>query len=246
MKAAVQAWARDEVSIPVVWGEQDAPSPAKPFVKLQLTTAPVQEGQAEHRILLAILVETIAAETIYTATINGDDAMYESSLDPSANAIRDGLAAAITALDGDVKGVAVLDGVIALVLEEGAAQPTVELDDNLRLKIADLVLSDGVATFSIDAFADPPTVALSTATDATSYATTLKLSIEADDVLEELRAAGWAYAGVVGDRRPTLVVGSRWEDRAGFDLRLRCRMRNVRLLDFIETVTMGDGVQEVS
>ena len=56
----------------------------------------------------------------------------------------------------------------------------------------------------------------------------------ADEVQEQLRAKGWSVISVESERKPDLVVGDAWEDRSGFDLRLRCRTRDLRISDFIE------------
>lgn len=105
MLAGLQAWVASELPSPwrAVFGETDAPAPAKPYVWIEPLAGPTQDGDGDESIGLnlyglAVKVSTVAALTAYTITVNGLDAIYISDASPTANEIRDGLIAAVVAL----------------------------------------------------------------------------------------------------------------------------------------------------
>lgn len=242
MKQAIYNWVRTELplAVEVVWSRQATstggpPAPAKPFVRIGVLVPPTQVGFADRRVNgIAVLVATVLVATVYTITINGVPHTFDSGATPTPTSIRDGLIDAVNDTDDDVNAVAITDDTLIITWTTDE-QPELAVDANLRQKIAELYVSEAVATFELDVFTDLPE-------EAITYATQLRASLDADTVVEALSEAGWAFRSVEGVRKGDTVIGARWEDRAGFDLRLGCRQRNVKVIDYIETV---DGLVSV-
>lgn len=237
LKQAVFDFARGRVTddaIAVVWSKQDAPSPSKPFVRLDVVTAPVNDGMTEHRNELAIQVTDAVALAVYTVTINGSGFDFTAGAEPTLVEIRDGLISAVNAGAEPVTAIAIVSDALVLVLDVGATAPALEVSDDLAIKIADMTYVDALTTFSVEVIA------------ADDVAMTLSKAIELglyDAVSQEaLHAAGWSTSSVEGPRTLDQVFGSRWEKRAGFDMRLRCRARSVAIIDFVETAELGTGI----
>jgi hypothetical protein len=237
LKQAVFDFARGRVTddaIAVVWSKQDAPSPPPPFVRLDIVTAPVNDGMAEHRNELAIQVTAAIALATYTVTINDVDFTFIADASPTLVEIRDGLIASINAGGEPVTASAIVSDALVLVRDAGAEEPELEVGANLAIKIADTTYIDALTTFSVEVLA-PDDVAM-----------TLSKAIEfgLDDPVsqEALHASGWSTSSVEGPRTLDAVFGSRWEKRTGFDMRLRCRQRSVAIIDYVETAGMGTGI----
>lgn len=235
MKQSIYDWLRTElgVAMPIMWAKQQAaPSPARPYAAVSVLVPPIQEGQADHFRALAIAVSTVLASTDYTVTIDGVAYVFNSGLTPTATTIRDGLIALINAGVNTVSAESFTDASFLILPDHGTTRPPITAGANLALKMADSVLGDAMATFQIDVYDDP--VSDVGGGQAMPLAARLQRSLEKESVLELLRAAGWAFVSIEGVRKPDLFIGARWEDRAGFDVQLRCRTRVADLLDYIE------------
>lgn len=233
-------WARGEIptAVPVVWKQQNAPSPPKPFVALHLLVPPVPDGHAyPYNEGCGVMVKTVLNSTLYTVTINGTDFTFTSDADATAAEIVAGLIADINGGAEPVTASPVVgsDDTLDIEANAGAAAPTLAVDANLRLKVVQHYLSEGTATIQIDAYADPPIQAVASSLD-------LQTSLETEESQQELREDGWAVISIESVRRPNLVQGSEWENRAGFDVRLRCKMRQTKVIDYIEDAPIDTGI----
>jgi hypothetical protein len=258
MIQGIQTWASDNV--PSGWSAvfakqvvsgSGAPQPAKPFVFVQVLVPPVAQGQGDAGEALfvgtAITVKTVLDATTYTVTINGNDADFVSDADATEEEIIDGLLAEIIGLGEPVTAtkVVVPAGSIAFAInlvKTGATDPTLAVSADLRIKRLSATENESVATFQIDAVGrDEPEAATVPGPlfESVAAITGLQNSLETAEVLEQLLAAGWTVTSVEGERKPDAVAGAAWEDRSGFDLRLRCRTRDLRIGDFIESVEVG-------
>lgn len=219
-----------------------APQPDKPFAVLNVLVPPVQDGQGDGAYALlkgcAVGVKTVANATTYTILYDSAPATYLSDADATLDEILDGLVAAVNALAGSTVASKVANTV-------HITTGTVDVDDdpNLALKIVRSTEAEATATFQVDCIGrDEAESAGGTMWESVAAMSKLQLSLETDEVQEQLRAAGWAIISVEGERKPDVVLGSVWEDRSGFDLRLRCRTRDVRVGDFIEDAPIGTSI----
>lgn len=238
MLQGITDWANQNANgIPVIWEKQalpggtGVPAPQRPFIALGKVAGPVGFGQAEVRNFgVSVRIISVAAGT-YTITIGGVACSFVAGANDTAITIRDGLIAAIIshALLGPY---ALMADVLTLGTQRGVL-PTLAVTSNLSLCVAVEYIKDSVATFSVDVFAAPNQGAITP--DAISILSRLKLSFETAEVTQQLQTAGWAFVSIVGDRKPDQVMGSRWEDRAGFDVRLRCASRLIHVNDYIDS-----------
>lgn len=238
MLQAVYDWARTAVpaGVTVVWSQQNAPSIPTPFVRLNLITPPIPQGQHEQRNTgSGVLVSSVLPSTLYRVTINGTNFDFTTGLSPTALQIRNALMTEIDAGSEPVTTQAVRDDLFTLLVDPGETI-TVSVTTNLKQKIAHQYLGEATATFSVDVLVNPQ------ANDAVAVAVDLQNSLEVDSFLENLRVAGWAVISLENIRSPDTVVGAAWEGRAGFDLRLRCRSRRLDVIDFLEFTGVGTGV----
>ncbi|MBI4815181.1 MAG: hypothetical protein HY791_02910 [Deltaproteobacteria bacterium] len=237
LRAALVAWVQGVVDagVSVVWGRQGVPSPPRPYVTLRPLTLPVEEGQGDRMQLdgFVVAVVEVLDDTIYSATINGTVCSYTSDATATEAEISAGLLAAIEAQA--IAGVtveALLGGVRVIGAE------TIETDtDLLALKVARTIELDGTSTFQVDVYGrdsqDTP--------EAATIAGALTASLESEDVLETLGTA-WAVVSREAQRNGDAARPGTWEDRAGFDLRLRCRVRRLELGDWIEHADLDTGI----
>ncbi len=259
MWQALQTWAKENTPTGwlTVFGKQvvagsGAPQPPKPFVFLQVLVPPVAQGQGDASAALsvgtAITVDTIVDATLYRATINGADADYTTGVGETLEQVIDGLLAAIIGLAEPVTAtkIAVPHGAVRFVINlvpTTSDVPALTVSDELRIRRLSATEGESVATFQVDAGgrSEPESATSSPGPLLESVAaiTALQNSLEVDDVLEPLRAAGWSMVSVEGERKPDGIAGSAWEDRSGFDVRLRCRTRDLRVGDFIEDAQIG-------
>lgn len=261
MMQSVRDWA--QANTPSGWtavfgkqvvAEAGAPQPPKPFVYVQVIVPPVQTSHADQSPLLypgtAVVVGQVAENTAYVVGVNSSEATYVSGAAATEESIVDGLVASVSAL-GEPVEVSKLSGLLgsnafALNIRGVADEPALTTSPELFLKMVSASEKDGTATFQIDVVGrDQPEAADQPGPlyESVAVSSGLQMSLDTDEVQEEFRVNGWSIITVEGERKPDQVAGTAWEDRAGFDLRLRCRMRDLRVADFIESVEVGSGVQ---
>lgn len=222
-----------------------APQPPKPFAVINVLVGPVQDGQGDSSSELfmgvAVQVTNVLDNQLYTIVYDGTDADFTSDADATLQEIVDGLIAAVNTVAGATVATQVLD----VIHITGSASVDVDSDPNLALKFVSATEAEATVTFQVDcigrddAEGGTPVGPLFESVAAMSK---LQLSLETEEVQEQLRDAGWAVISVEGERKPDLVVGTVWEDRSGFDLRLRCRTRDLRIADFIEDAEIGTSI----
>lgn len=254
MMQAVRDWAAANVpnrstdpSWYVAMGKRvpTAPQPQKPFVFVQVLVPPIQDGQGDSSPELfpglAVQIENVIDSTTYTILYNSTPATYTAGVNAELQQIVDGLISAVNIIAGATVATQVLD-VVHIV---GNAEIDVDDDPNLSLKFVKSTEAEATATFQIDAVGrdDPengsPPGPIYESVAAMSQ---LRNSLETDEAQEQLRAGGWSIISVEGERKPDLVVGTNWEDRSGFDVRLRCRTRRLIITDFIEDAPIGSSI----
>lgn len=262
MIQAVRDWA--DQNTPTGWttvfGKQvvagaGAPQPEKPFVFVQILVPPVAQGQGDSAADLlkgtAIVVDTILDSTLYRATINGSNADFVSGIGATTETIIDGLLSAITALGEPINSVkfTLVSGsfpfAINIIPATIGGTVAISVSGDLRLKRLSSTEGESVATFQVDAVGRDEAEAGTPAgplLESVAAITQLQNSLETAQVLELLRAAGWSLASVEGERKPDQIAGSAWEDRSGFDVRFRCRTRDLRVEDFIEGAEIETGI----
>lgn len=253
MWQAVRDWAAANVpntsadpSWSAVFGKRvpTAPQPPKPFVAVNILVGPIQDGQGDRSPALfpglAVTVKNVLDATLYRIVYNAANADYASDADATEQEIIDGLISAVNTLAGASVASQVLS---AIHISVGTVD--VDADPNLVLKRISSTEAEANFTFQIDCIGRddaeggmPPGPMF----ESVAAMSQLRLSLETDEVQEQLRAAGWAIIGTEGERKPDLVVGTVWEDRSGFDLRLRCRTRDLRVTDFIEDAPIDSSI----
>lgn len=238
LEQAVFSWVRSQVpaEVSVIWAKPDAPSPVKPFVRIDMIVPPVDEGRADRRHDVAIEVSTLSPGAVYSVIIEGVVHLYTAQPADTYVDIRNGLVTRINAdsdavTASDFSAIVGLERILYLVPKRGHKNAMVVVDDKMLLKVAAISSTEAVATFSIDAASDDD--------QAIVLARNIEASLAKQIVLETLNESGWATVEAVGQRKPDTLVAAAWEQRAGFDQRLRCRTRAVEINDFIETVEPG-------
>lgn len=252
MIAGLHSWIAGELPTPwiAVWGEQNAPAPPKPYAWITFPVPPVHDGQGDRSPALrlpgtGVLVATVIDSTIYTITINGTPITYPSGAGATADSIRDGLTNAINISGEPVTASAVLPGVLNIEPDDPAIFD-LSVDSNLRQKSIMSTEGESVATLQVDVIGrdrDTDGAPPDSLFESVPVSLALQHSLESPTVQESLRSAGWSVVTIEGDRKPDQVAGSRWEDRSGFDVRLRCRWRRIEAIDWIESATVGQSIQ---
>lgn len=258
MIQAIQTWAR--TNVPTGWSAvfskqvvagSGAPQPQKPFVFVQVLVPPVAQGQGDSAAELlpgtAIAVDTVTDSIDYVATINGNPATFASGIGATEESIIDGLLTEITGLGEPITSTkfSLPSGTKAFainIVPTTTTDPTLAVSAELRIKRLSATENEGVATFQIDAIGRDEAEAAAVPGplyESVAAIAMLQNSIDTAEVQEGLRAAGWSVVSVEGERKPDAVAGAAWEDRSGFDLRLRCRTRDLRIGDFIEDAQIG-------
>lgn len=253
MLQAVRDWA--QANVPnrptdpvwyVAFGKRvpTAPQPPKPFVAVNVLVGPIQDGRgdAAPALFKGVAVEVLLAidSTAYTVMYNGSPAVFVSGVGATIQSIVTGIIGAVNTLAGATVATQVLD-----VVRITPGNVDVDEDPNLALRFISSTEAEATVSFQIDCIGrddaeggTPPGPTL----ESVAAASKLRTSLETEAVQEQLRAAGWAVISVEGERKPDLVVGNVWEDRAGFDLRLRCRTRDLRIADFIEDAPIDSSI----
>ena len=259
MRQALFTWADGEMvrgGFPtgrVVFGDQRIAHPAKPYVVIDLLTPPAPVGQAEKRVAdgLAVRVVNVLDANTYTVTINGTPAPFLSGVNATDVEIRDGLIAAINAGPEPVTAAPIsaapfASSTLIIRADVKGVLFTIAVDVNLACKIANGTYGNRRAVYTVDAIADevspddPDPAANADA--AIRIAGALHASLESDRVLELFGGAGWGLELVTALRRPSVFAGAQFEDRSGFDLQLSCRSRDVDLIDWIDSATVGTSI----
>ena len=255
MFAGVHEWTRDNIPPDwvSVWGRQNAPAPGKPYVFITMLVPPVYEGQGDGAAGLfkgtGVIIRNVLNLTEYVVTINGVPLSFTSSAAATRIEIRDGLVAAINAGGEPVTAAPLTLSAgpadsrdILNVTDDGDASAMIVEDTNLRLKQIQATESEGNATFSIGLIGRSSNQTPAVYLESVAVLGNLKASLRTSVVLELLRGAGWSVISTEGERKPDVVSGSKWEDRSGFDVRLRCRYRDLRAVDFIESAPLGSSI----
>lgn len=251
MSNGLITWAKSVATSPwsVAWNEQKAPLPRRPFVSLGLLVPPVPDGHAwvelinREEIGVAITVPT--DNTVYSITLNGTTVSVNSGTDATANTIRDDIVAAINASPASATATpASIDGVLAVSFPVG--DPTVVGTDPEQLLVRALFSATGeaTATFQVDCFgrSDADDEGPAERLESVPMSNALYHSLESPDVQELLSTMGWSVISVEGVRKASRVVGTRWEDRSGFDVRLRCSLQRQWLSQYLEDIgTLPEG-----
>lgn len=224
MREALQTWLEDESGLTVVIQRQDAPSPARPFVSWGLLVPPVQDGRLEERNLGPCIQVSRIETADYTVTVDGFVCSYSAVEDDTAHEIRTALIAQIETLT-EYTVISVGSDALTIV-----GDPTIEdLSDNLSLKIAQQSLGEALTTITVEV--------LATELDSAALmCSQLQQSLETEPVVESLNVAGLAIASIENVRNLSEPFAGKWEDRAGFDVRLRVRTRNIKLIDVLESI----------
>lgn len=236
MRAAILDWTIGSVgsAATVVWGEQNAPRPAKPYVVLRLLSSPISIGQAVESNQRAIRVEAAQESTAYEVTIGSTTYVHVTpGSGATLTSIRDGLIEAINGVHPGPASAATID-TIALDI---AGNLDLEVGDQDLLAVKLLQSYAGMAelVIEIDGYADDRDV-LAGVIDG------LKLDTEVTSSRERLAAGGLAFVGPVASRRLSVVVNGLWEHRYGFDVRMRAPTRRIEVIDLIERADLGEGV----
>jgi hypothetical protein len=210
-----------------MWKEQVGPSPPKPYVGAGFIALGVPEGQDDRATRLALRVTAATPGATYGATVAGETVSVVAGTPTSLAAIRDALVDEL--VDALGAGAATASYPDALELGADIGGPIV-LVGALERRVSVWVLNDAVSTLSVDVFAsteaaDDP---------ASMIAGRLERSLGLPSVHEALSFAGWAPLSVISTRRAPIPLARGWENRAGFDLRLRCRTRARELVHWLE------------
>lgn len=245
LKQAFFEFVRDAASIPVIWSKQDAPSPEKPFIRLDVLVPPVTQGQPEKRGEFLLQITTFPVDSdddensaevavTYACTINGQAITADVTEDAKASDCQTAIIDAIEASAANVAVGRVGEAAILVVRNAPTDSLTITGLDNVALRLAQMSLHDGIATFTIEAITGDDSAA--------ARAKEVELGLGKDSLREALNAGGWGSVNAISWRTPSRVVGAKWEQRAGFDLRLRCKMRSLEILDFIEEAVIDTGI----
>lgn len=235
-------WARfGAAGARVVWAKQGAPgrssppAPPLPFVVIDLLVPPVEEGQLE-RVLegAAIRVLVVQASTLYSVLVEGLPYVFTSSATPTLAEVVAGLSAALQAApEITVEGLG-LDTIVLLPRAGEAPVFAVQDETLLEHAVPEVLLGSGMGTLAVQVLADDGTAA--------SMAKRIELSADASRGIELLDLAGWVGVTVEDVGRRDAFDDGRWEDRLGFDLRIRCRTRRVDAVQWVEQALVGTGI----
>lgn len=245
--AEVPSLSTDPAWLAVFGSEVPAASqPPKPFATINVLAPPIQDGYGDSSPFLfkgcAVQVENVIDGTLYTIVYNDTDADFTSGVDATLQEIVDGLIASVNAVAGSTVATQVLNAVHI------SGSPTIDVDSdpNLTLKKISATEAEATATFSINFFgrgnADRQTTFPGPLFESVAAMGKVRQSLDSEAVKEQLLTAGWAFISVEGERKPDEVVSGNREDRAGFDVRLRCRTRVLRVQDFIEDAPIGTSI----
>lgn len=223
-----------------------AEQPPKPFVVVNILTPPIQDGRGDQSPELfkgcAVQVENVLNSTLYRIVYNGTDADFTSDVDAELQEILTGLIGSVNIAAGATVATQVLN-VIQI-----SGNPTIDVDSdpNLSLKRVRSTEAEATVTFQIDCIgrddAEGAAVNAGPQWESVAAMSRLQLSLDTAEVREQLKAAGWSFISREGERKPDIVVGTQWEDRSGFDIRLRCRTRDLRIGDFIEDAPIDSSI----
>ena len=228
--------------------KQDAPSPTKPHVRLDILVPPVPADRGDSGDGLRLpgdfvdVVNVLDAQ-LYRIVVDAQNADFTSGVGATKQTITTGLIAAVAALGGGITAAQVSTAVQIL----GAVTVDADTDPNLALKSIAVTEGEGVATVSLDCIGRDKgrtEAGQQPASFAESVAQSVQLqhSLRTSTVQQLLRESGWAFLTIEGVRKPDGVFGGRWEDRSGFDVRLRCRLRALKVVDFIDDAPIDSSI----
>lgn len=254
-------WARDNtpsyvraIHAKAVRQGSGVPAPPKPYAWVHVMVPPVDEGRGDDNARLypgaCLTVESVGAGD-YTATVAGQTVTFTAGPTDTEETIVDGLLAlldALTSTDTVHAKQAITVGQYGHVLTiQGATTPatlpTITFSSNLLLQRVRATENEAIATIGIDIIGrnepEAETTEPGPIAESVTFVYMLQSSLQDIAVQEAFCAAGWAIVSVEGMRKPDQIFNGAWEDRSGFDLRLRCRTRILRVGDYIETIAPG-------
>lgn len=226
---AIGDWLESETSLEVIEKNQNGPSPTKSYVGTGVLAPPIPVGRSWPQSFLAVQVISLIDLDVYTVTLGVTPYSFTADADATTAEVVAGLVAAIPGAESSTA----FPGVVILAGHD--LETLIAVTTNLRPKRLDFRVAESEFTLSVDCYAAKQASGASPET-AIPLVMPLWLSVEREDVQERLRDAGLAILEVLGVRRLPVTKNGAWEDRAGFDLRLRTLTRSGSLLDYIETV----------
>lgn len=231
MRPAIYAWLDNATALAVVWKNQGAPAPTKPYVALGVASPPSDIGQpwmAGPRAIRIVAANT----TLYRVTVSGINYDYMSDADATLAEIRAGLIAALPVNTAQASP-HFLD--VILLTDVISSSAIIVVSAELTLQMVFYQVGVAEFTVSVDVYSD----ALES---ASGIASGLALTLHDEMRLEALRAAGLAFVDVRGERRFPIARDGNIEDRAGFDVIFRAATRTAELGTYIETADLDVGI----
>lgn len=247
MVEGVLEWIRGEIAPPwvAILARRSAPQPKLPFVKLQVIVPPIAKGQGDRDARLRppgymVGIARVEDGQTYSITLNARTTVtFTADSSSTSNDILDGLEAAIEDVSGDEPTNVTRPRAGWLLVYPTEEPHTVETNnDALYVRIPATTRFDADVTFQIDCYGRLADVADQTPEmehESIPVSTALRASLESEGVQEALREVGWAIISAEQMRVIPELAGSRWMDRSGFDLRLRCAVVHITPLDWFES-----------
>lgn len=232
MHDALYAWASGIAgAVPVLWEQQSAPAPARPYVSLSVST-PTGDGTFDERRTITegggfdVEFSTLEDTSQYYVLVDEHPITVLSEDPPSAADLAAAMAAAI-ASDEDVSELVTavaIGGHVQIVPIDPEAGTVVETDD-ARITLTDLLTEEvrgnrmlTVSVQVLDGDLDTPLAALRS---SQALAMALHDSLAGSQVHEALSAAGLALAGREPVQTLPRMGGASWEGRTVFAARFR-------------------------
>lgn len=233
MEAGVVAWVASFIpsTFTVIWANQGrAPSPPKPFVRLNFLGAPRLDGIGIEKSAtgsgFGFLIEENGHPISYAATIDGVPFAYSPSSIQTVAQIQTIIAEELDATAVGSNTVLIDDAANDIVITSGSWR---------KVSIVDLSGSSDV-DLQVEIVSEDRTEAL-------VVASTLSSSFRA--VSEDLKATGWKTGtpGII--TRVDEILDGLWIPRAVFDIPLRCVVAQKMINDYVDTINISGTVNSV-
>lgn len=235
MRAAVRECAMRSVGSDMIWGDQPAPPPDRPFMKIQsfgISEAPAG-FTTESNYGVAIIIDTVIDSIVYSVTVDGVAYPVNSGVGATAGSIIALFAAALAALyETAIESVDTL----TIVRHVDGHVPSVDTaDPNLLLRIVMFSILPIVLSFQVDAFSVAPLGnADSPGFEAVKLLGRARMALESPESTEALTSAGLGFIECSPDRVLNRVMGGGREQHASFDVHLSALSRYTTFLDYID------------
>jgi hypothetical protein len=240
MIGGLVTWAQTELgeTVPVILSHGDSPAPAKPYVWLSLVMPPLPQGQGDSGTGLrlsgvGVVVKSVVEGATYRVTVDGSQATYVAEDGDDADDVITGLIASLDGIGVDASLLQVSPVTSVLLADVDLTEVPMTVGDRLAMKIVRSTEHDANVTLGVDVMGRSRVSGVDT-WESSAMALRLQTSLDSPDVQAALRLSGWSFISIEGVRKADRVAGSQWEDRSGFDARLRCRTRRLSTLDWIE------------